>query len=595
MKKTVSLVLIILTLILIASCVADNNSSSPEMSDISQTVSEDESQSVEYSPEGSFDYFLKEDGSCVISSYKGNDPIVRVPKTINGATVTEIGFQGLCSNRIKIVYLPDTIVKLGSYSLSNKNLEKVVLSAGLTSIGEGTFSGCIALKEISLPDTLVSIGNSAFTDCRSLKKLEIPSSVKYMGMEAFAGSGLETVILNEGLDHIGSNAFLMCPITEITVPSTVKILYPGAFSHCSSLSKVVLNEGLETIGYQAFEGTKIAEITIPSTVVTMDELAFRGCQSVEKVYFKGAAPENYSTEETKIYMENVDYTIYFYDMSQGFRTPVWFGYNCQMVDHLTVPQKNPEMYNPVGSDIIAPPNTGNALFEIKITVSDLDDEVKEDAGYENFVDPLSYYKNWKVSVNVSENVKSFDFIELDEGYALRVTKAIYTHHAWKYSYPLLLHTYLNDFSRNRGLSYVNGDGEVIYMAFTCDMSGLSGSPAGYQDNLNKSLGRLPKDNYVPMITDNTYKWEENDIFQSFFEHYVKDEDRLSWSHVGVSDGKYVSYDKNQYSCFDIYRVVYANGEWEEYYAVPFGGTQKDAVYKLQFDDSVIPVWIKPEA
>ena len=133
------------------------------------------------------------------------------------------------------------------------------------------------------------------------------------------------------------------------------------------------------------------------------------------------------------------------------------------------------------------------------------------------------------------------------------------------------------------------------MAFTCDMCGLSGSPAGYQDNLNKSLGRLPKDNYVPMITDNTYKWEGNDIFQSFFERYVKDEDRLSWSHVGVSDGKYVSYDKNQYSRFDIYRVVYANGEWEEYYAVPFGETQKDAVYKLQFDDSVIPVWIKPEA
>ncbi len=332
--KKISFLLAALMLVLAVSCEAENNASAPEKSEISITEifsePEEESETVEYSPEESFDVYIKEDGTCAISSYKGNDPIVKVPKTINGIAVTEIGPHGLTSSKIQVVYLPEGVEKIGSYALSNKNLKKAVLPEGLKYIGEAAFSGCIALEEITFPSSLSYIYNSAFVDCRSLKTIEIPSSVKKIGSEAFIGCGFETIVLNEGLESIGPRAFALCPITEITLPSTVKNMYAGAFSHCSNLTKVVLNEGLESIGYQTFDGTNITVITIPSTVTEMDERAFQGCYSVKKVYFEGNAPENYSTAETQVYMKNEDYTIYYREGSKGFTAPEWYGYKTEI-------------------------------------------------------------------------------------------------------------------------------------------------------------------------------------------------------------------------------------------------------------------------
>lgn len=585
MKKYLALLLVISTVFLAVSCIAENNSSAPEGSDVSvpNESSRPQKEEDEYSPEESFDVFIKEDGTCAISSYKGNDPIVKVPKTINGVEVTEIGPHGLTSSKIQVVYLPEGVEKIGSYSLSNKNLEKVVLPEGLTAIGEGAFSGCAALKEITLPSTLVNIGNSAFTDCRSLKTIEIPSSVKSIGMEAFICSGLESVIFNEGLEIIGSNAFAACPLTEITLPASVKELGSGAFKQCDKLAKITLNEGLETIRYQAFDGTNIAEIAIPSTVTAMGERAFQGCTSVKKVYFNGNAPENYSTAETQKYMLNEEYIVYYREGAEGFTYPEWYGYTCRKVGvQAAVPDEND-----------APSNTGKADFDIKITVSDSIDEIPD---YVNFFDDTGYFsQNWKIAIDVSDNIKSFSFIELDEAVALKVVKTIYVHHAGEYDEPLMIHTYLNDFSRNRGLSYVTGDGEVIYMGFACDMSGLSGEPAGYQDDLGNVLGRIPNGTYEPTVTDKAYKWEGNDIFEKYYNDYAYNEHKDSWTHIGVSVGEYVSPDKNEYSQFDIYRVDYTGEDWVEYYAVPYGESQIEAVYKFQFDDTMVPVWIKPQA
>jgi len=88
-------------------------------------------------------------------------------------------------------------------------------------------------------------------------------------------------------------------------------------------------------------------------------------------------------------------------------------------------------------------------------------------------------------------------------------------------------------------------------------------------------------------------WRENDIFKTYFDTYVRDDHRIAWSHIGVSEGKYVSPDKNGYTKFDIYCVKRSYDQFCEYYAVPYGETQIETVYIFQFDDSMVPVWIKP--
>lgn len=236
-------------------------------------------------------------------------------------------------------------------------------------------------------------------------------------------------------------------------------------------------------------------------------------------------------------------------------------------------------------DEVAPPNEGVAVFEF--AVLNFDDINVENPEYIHFVDKTALGQNWKIVVSVSENINVFSLIELDEAVALKVGDTLYVHDAWKYDIPLMLHTYINDTTHNRGISYTDGNGKVVYLAFSCDMNtgdvGLS----------EINIGVIPNGSYEPDITDTKYKWENNDVFSQYFDDYVRDDERISWTHIGVSEGQYTVLDNEAYTQFDIYRVVLKGEQWVEYYAIPYSDTQIETVYKFQFDDSLVPIWIKP--
>ena len=59
----------------------------------------------------------------------------------------------------------------------NKDIKKVVIPSGVTSIGEEVFAECIDLTEVTIPDSVTSIGEEAFDkSCKLILKLR---SVKY--------------------------------------------------------------------------------------------------------------------------------------------------------------------------------------------------------------------------------------------------------------------------------------------------------------------------------------------------------------------------------------------------------------------------------
>lgn len=124
------------------------------------------------------------------------------------------------------------------------------------------------------------------------------------------------------------------------------------------------------------------------------------------------------------------------------------------------------------------------------------------------------------------------------------------------------------------------------MAFSCDMN------SGSVDLNEISVGVIPVNTYEPDITDTTYNWKDNDIFEKYFNDYVSTDGKNSWSNIGVSVGKYSDPLNEGYTQFDIYCVKHTDGSMVEYYAVPYGKAQIEKVYKFQFDDSIIPVWIK---
>ena len=73
-------------------------------------------------------------------------------------------------------------------------------------------------------------------------------------------------------------------IEKITIPGTIKAIPAYSFDNCTKLKEVVLEEGIETIGSCAFEGCKISKLKIPSTCKTIESYAFYNNTQLYQVY-----------------------------------------------------------------------------------------------------------------------------------------------------------------------------------------------------------------------------------------------------------------------------------------------------------------------
>jgi len=118
--------------------------------------------------------------------------------------------------------------------------------------------------------------------------VRISNSIKKISDAAYVYNGfmyqVREVILSEGLEEIGKNAFGAQCIKRIKTPSTLKIIRNGAFggqanvnNYSDSLDEIILNEGLEVIEDYAFSGSQsmsLKNLYIPSSVQTVGQNAF---------------------------------------------------------------------------------------------------------------------------------------------------------------------------------------------------------------------------------------------------------------------------------------------------------------------------------
>lgn len=148
---------------------------------------------------------------------------------------------------LKIIY-GSAFYTLGDYS---NPIKEIIVPEGVTSIGSNAFYGA-HVQHVELPKkSLTNLANSAFYSC-DIDGIEIPGSVGIIRGSTFYGSKMSWVILGEGITEVQDNAFFGTKIGALRLPSTMRVLGPGAFSACNALSSVTFNEGLDTVAPTAF-------------------------------------------------------------------------------------------------------------------------------------------------------------------------------------------------------------------------------------------------------------------------------------------------------------------------------------------------------
>lgn len=140
------------------------------------------------------------------------------------------------------------------------------------------------ITSVIIEDGVTSIGSNAFS-MSSLNCVSIADSVTSIGSNAFYYcDGLSEVTLPRNLTEVGSNAFSGSGLYDITIPGSLKTIGSGMFSFCQQMVSVEIEDGVEEIGDGAFSCcVSLTDITIPDTVTTIGAIAFSECHSLRKI------------------------------------------------------------------------------------------------------------------------------------------------------------------------------------------------------------------------------------------------------------------------------------------------------------------------
>ena len=92
--------------------------------------------------------------------------------------------------------------------------------------------------------------------------------------EAFAGKGITSVTIPDGVLLINDGAFVNNNLTSITIPDSVIRIEMSAFTK-NKLTSITIPNSVVYIGAVAFMGNNLTSINIPSSVKAIGDGAFR--------------------------------------------------------------------------------------------------------------------------------------------------------------------------------------------------------------------------------------------------------------------------------------------------------------------------------
>lgn len=172
-------------------------------------------------------------------------------------------------------------------------ITSVVVSPGVTSIGNLAFTRFSKLIHVDIADSVVSIGEGVFSECSSLTNITVPQSVTYIDAYAFDScTNLSSITLStNNITSIRPYTFSGCSeLSSIVIPDGVTSIQLGAFSNCTKLTSITIPDSVTTIDPWAFKNcSSLTSITIPGSVTSIGSNVFDGCTSLNDIRYSGTS------------------------------------------------------------------------------------------------------------------------------------------------------------------------------------------------------------------------------------------------------------------------------------------------------------------
>lgn len=215
---------------------------------------------------------------------------VSVPPVHDGLPVTGIGAQAFFGRlELEKVVLPDSVSEIGEGAFSMCTELKEISFSAVKRVRDNAFSGCGRLEFGGL-EGLLYAGRSAFAGCDAIRQADL-ASIEELEEGAFRGcEELKELRVAGSARIISKDAFRGCKsLVSVTLEPGVKEIGPRAFSRCESLAEIVIHDGVKRISSQAFAGCRsLASVSLPDSVCELAPDAFEGCGALEYDLFGGA-------------------------------------------------------------------------------------------------------------------------------------------------------------------------------------------------------------------------------------------------------------------------------------------------------------------
>lgn len=223
---------------------------------------------------------MKKTSAKILSFFMGIMLVITGIGPVAKAEEAAIVASGICGDNLTWTFDEDSILRIDGtgemydYNWSpygsgrapwagkyDSQIQKVVVSEGVTSIGKSAFSFCQCVDTVELPESITSIGDNAFYFATRLQAVTLPDKLEYLGESAFGSCEL---------------------IRSITIPEKINYIPRGCFIGCDNLRQVtVLSDYIEYVGKQAFYSCwELKEVDFRGQVNEVKELAFRGCDKL---------------------------------------------------------------------------------------------------------------------------------------------------------------------------------------------------------------------------------------------------------------------------------------------------------------------------